>query len=110
MQAYVFLALAIFFEVVGTVSLKFSEGFTRVTPTIITLVGYFAAFYLLSLSLRSLSVGFTYAVWAGVGIVCITMIGVIFLNEKADIFGFVGIFLIVLGVVILNLFSKMSGS
>ena len=110
MQAYLFLALAIFFEVVGTVSLKFSEGFTRVTPTIITLVGYIAAFYLLSLSLRSLSVGFTYAVWAGVGIVCITMIGVFFLNEKADIFGIIGIFFIVLGVVILNLFSKMSGS
>ena len=108
-KATIFLILAIMSEVAGTTALKFSEGFTKLVPSIITVVGYCLAFYLLSLSLKSINIGFAYAVWAGVGIVLIALIGVIFLGEKADAIGFFGIGLIVAGVVILNNFSKMGG-
>ena len=108
-KATIFLILAILSEVAGTTALKFTDGFTRLVPSVITVVGYCLAFYLLSLSLKSMSIGFAYAVWAGVGIVLIALIGVFFLGEKADLNGMVGIGLIVAGVVILNNFSKMGG-
>ncbi|RED51052.1 DMT family transporter [Aestuariispira insulae] len=108
-KATLFLIFAILSEVAGTTALKFTDGFTKLVPSVITVVGYCLAFYLLSLSLKSMSIGFAYAVWAGVGIVLIALIGVIFLGEKADLNGAIGIGLIVAGVVILNNFSKMGG-
>ena len=109
-MVYIYLAVAVLCEVAGTTALKLSDGFTRPLPSAVTVVGYAAAFYLLALCLRSLSVGFTYAVWAGVGIVLVAGIGVAFLGEKADLPGIVGIGLIVAGVVVLNAFSRMSGA
>ena len=109
-MAYVFLTIAILCEVAGTTALKLSDGFSKLGPSVVTVLGYAAAFYLLSLCLKDLSVGFTYAVWAGVGIVLVALIGVTFLGEKADVAGFVGIGLIVAGVVVLNGFSDMAGS
>lgn len=108
-MAYIYLGVAILCEVVGTTALKLSNGFTLPLPSLVTVVSYGAAFYLLSLCLRSFSVGFTYAIWAGVGIVLIAAVGVFFLGEKADLPGLVGIGLIVAGVIVLNAFSRMSG-
>ena len=70
-MAYFYLGVAILCEVVGTTALKLSNGFTLPLPSLVTVIGYAAAFYLLALCLRSLSVGFTYAIWAGVGIVLV---------------------------------------
>lgn len=108
-KSMMFLVLAIMSEVAGTTALKFTDGFTKLVPSVITIAGYVLSFYLLSLCLREMSIGFAYAIWAGVGIVLIALIGVFFLNEKADMVGILGIGLIVAGVVILNNFSNMGG-
>ena len=102
-----YLALAIVSEVVGTTALKLSDGFQKWIPSTVTVIGYCLAFYLLSLCLKSVGVGFAYAVWAGVGIVLIAIIGILFFGEKADLPGIVGMGLIVAGVVTLNLYSSM---
>ncbi|MBF0368392.1 MAG: multidrug efflux SMR transporter [Magnetococcales bacterium] len=106
-SGYLYLALAILSEVAGTIALKFSNGFQKLLPSSITVVGYALAFYLLSLSLKTLGVGFTYAVWAGIGIVLISIAGVFVFGEKVDLGGIIGLGLIVAGVVILNLYSGM---
>lgn len=108
-MSYLYLALAIFCEVVGTLGLKLSFGFTKPIPSAVTAIGYVAAFYFLSLSLKSLSVGFTYAVWAGAGIILVAVLGAIFLGETFDAPGLLGIFLIVAGVVVINGFSRVDG-
>ena len=106
---YLYLSIAIICEVVGTVSLKLSDGFTKPLYTTITLIGWGIAIYLLAVCLRYFSVGFTYAVWAGLGIVLVALIGVLFLGEWADWQGVLGLGFIVTGVVVLNSFSRMSG-
>ena len=102
-----YLGVAILSEVVGTTALKMSDGFQKPLPATITVVGYGIAFYLLSLSLKTLGVGFSYAVWAGTGIVLIALIGVLFFAEKTDLPGLLGMGLIVAGVVIMSLYSDM---
>ncbi|MEM9014764.1 MAG: multidrug efflux SMR transporter [Pseudomonadota bacterium] len=108
-MAYALLTIAIVFEVIATTALKMSDGFSKPIPSLVVVAGYSAAFYFLSLVLEKLSVGFTYAVWSAVGIVLITTIGVVFFHEKADAAGVIGMGLIIAGVIILNVFSKMSG-
>jgi small multidrug resistance pump len=103
----IYLTMAIVSEVIGTTALKLSEGFTKPIYATVTVVGYAIAFYLLSLCLKSLGVGFSYAVWAGAGIILIAVIGVLFFGEKIDTPGVVGMGLIVAGVVILNVYSDM---
>jgi len=102
-MAYVLLALAILAEVAGTTSLKFSEGFTRLWPSIGTIVGYGLSFYLLSLVLKSVPVGTAYAIWSAVGTALIVTIGILFLGESATVARLLGIALVIVGVVILNL-------
>ncbi len=109
-MVHLMLAAAIVFEVVGTMALKMSDGFTRLGPSAVTVLGYTAAFYLLAQCLRTFSVGFTYAVWSGCGIVLVALIGILFLDETADLPGVVGMALIVAGVVMLNTVSRMSGA
>lgn len=108
MKNWLFLAIAIIGEVVGTSALKSSDGFTRLVPSIVVVVGYAVAFYFLSLALKSIPVGIAYAVWAGVGIALVTAIAWFFHGQKLDVWGFVGIGLIVSGVAVLNLLSKAS--
>lgn len=103
---YLYLALAIVSEVIGTLSLKATHEFTRLWPSVVVLVGYSAAFYFLTLALRSMSVGVAYAVWAGLGMVLVAAAGALFLGEKLDAAAFVGIGLIIAGVLVLNLVSK----
>ena len=103
---YIYLSLAIVFEVVGTTALKASDGFTRLWPSIITTVSYAAAFYVLAFTLRTVPVGVIYAIWSGAGIVLITLAGWIIYGQKLDLAALIGLGLIVAGVGVVNLFSK----
>ena len=105
MSNWIFLILAIFSEVIGTSFLKSTEGFTKFWPSIIVLVGYTAAFYFLSLTLDSIPLGVVYAIWSGVGIAAIAIISVLFLDQKLDSATYIGIGLIIAGVVVLRLYS-----
>jgi len=107
-MAFVYLILAIVAEVIATSALKSSAGFTRLAPSAVVVVGYGLAFYLLSLVLRTLPVGVAYAIWAGLGIVLVTLVGVVVFGERPDMPAVLGISLIVAGVVLLQVFSKMS--
>lgn len=107
-MAFVYLILAVLAEVVATSALKSSAGFTRLVPSAVVVVGYGLAFYLLSLVLRTLPVGVAYAIWAGLGIVLVTLVGVVAFGERPDVPAVLGILLIVAGVVLLQMFSKMS--
>jgi small multidrug resistance pump len=103
---WIYLAVAIVMEVIATSALKASEGFTRWLPSLLVVGGYAAAFYLLSLTLRSMPVGVVYAVWSGVGVVLITLVGWLWFEQELDLAAFVGIALIASGVFVLNFFSK----
>lgn len=108
MKHYVFLLMAIAFEIVATSSLKMSEQFTKLVPSVVTVVCYIAAFYFLSLTLRTLPVGIAYALWSAIGIVFITIIGIFAFKQVPDLPAIIGLVLIVAGVVIINVWSKTS--
>lgn len=99
------LALAIVAEVVATSTLKASDGFTRLWPSLVTVAGYGAAFYCLALTMRSVPVGIIYALWSGVGIVLISGVSWLVFGERLDGPAILGIALIVVGVLVLNLLS-----
>lgn len=101
-----YLVIAIVSEVIATSALKAADGFTQLVPSIIVVLGYAAAFYFLSLTLRFIPIGITYAVWSGVGIVLVSLIGWFAYRQPLDIAAMIGIGFIVAGVVILNFFSK----
>lgn len=105
MNNYLLLILAIFFEIIATSGLKASEGFSRLTPSLISILGYIASFYFLSLTLKSIPIGIAYAVWSGIGIVLISIVGFLVFNQSPDIPALVGISLIMIGVLIIHLFS-----
>lgn len=106
MKPWIFLGIAIIAEVVATSALKASEGFTKPLPSLIVTAGYVAAFYFLSLALRSIPVGVAYAIWAGLGVVLISAFAWFHYGQKLDIAAGIGMALIVSGVVVMNLFSK----
>ena len=97
---------AVLSEVIGTTALKFSEGFTRLTPSLIVIAGYGLSFYLLALSLKVMPIGIAYAVWSGIGIILTVIAGRILWQESLDWARVTGIGLILLGILIINLFSK----
>jgi small multidrug resistance pump len=104
---WVYLALAIVSEVIGTSALKAAEGFTRWVPSFIVVVGYASAFYFLSLTLRSpIPLGVVYAIWSGIGVALVTLVGWMVYHQSLDLAAVLGIGLIVAGVVVLNLFSN----
>lgn len=105
-MAYLYLACAIIAEVIATGSLKATEEFTKPLPTIVMVIGYGLAFYFMTLALRSLSLGIAYAVWSGLGIVLISIIGIIFYNERLDLAATIGMLMIIIGVLIIHLFSN----
>ena len=106
MNAYLYLTVAILSEVAGTLALKSSDGFTRLGPSLITIVGYGVAFYFLSLTLRDISTGTAYAIWSGVGIVLIAILSWAVHGQRLDPAAIIGMGLIVAGVLVLNLFSR----
>ncbi|WP_180683768.1 SMR family transporter [Tepidicella baoligensis] len=106
MQQWIFLSVAIISEVVGTSALKASDGFSRLWPSLIVVAGYGAAFFFLSLTLRTIPVGVAYAIWAGAGIALIALVGWLIFGQTLDIPAIIGLLLIVAGVVVINVFSK----
>ncbi|MEU3735580.1 MULTISPECIES: multidrug efflux SMR transporter [unclassified Streptomyces] len=102
-MGYGLLAGAIIAEVAGTTAMKYSEGFSRLWPSLITVVGYLIAFTLLAQTLKTLSVGTAYAIWAGIGTAAVAAIGMIFMGESAGLAKIAGIVLVIAGVVLLNL-------
>ena len=105
-KVYLFLTAAIVFEVVATSSLKASEQFTRLWPTVLMITGYGLSYYCLSQVLRDMSLGVAYAIWCALGIVLVAVIGVVWFKQRLDLPAVVGMGLIVAGVVVINLFSK----
>jgi small multidrug resistance pump len=105
-MGYLYLTLAIVAEVIATSALKQSVEFTRVVPSTISILGYCCAFYLLSLVLRTIPVGVSYAIWSGVGMVLITIIGRFYFKQLLDAPALIGIALIIVGVVTIGVFSK----
>ncbi len=105
-MGYFYLTVAIITEVIGTSALKASEAFTKPGPSIIVVLGYGAAFYFLSLVLKTIPVGIAYAIWAGMGIVLIAIIGAIVFKQIPDLPAIIGMALIVSGVLVINVFSK----
>ena len=106
MQHWIYLAVAIVSEVIATSLLKASAGFSRLWPSLIVLVGYVSAFYFLSLTLKTLPVGVVYAIWSGVGIALIALVGWLFLGQPLDGTAIMGMLLIVAGVMVLVVFTK----
>lgn len=106
MQQWIFLSIAIVSEVIATSSLKAAEGFTRLWPSLVVIVGYLLAFYFLSLTLKTIPVGIAYAIWSGAGVVLIAVSGWLFLGQSLDLPAVIGLFLIIAGVVIINVFSR----
>lgn len=106
MQNWVFLGIAIVSEVIATSALKSSEGFSRLWPSLIVVVGYLLAFYFLSLTLRTIPVGIAYAIWAGLGIVLIAVSSWLLFGQKLDFPAILGMGFIIVGVVTINVFSK----
>ena len=102
------LALAIVSEVIATSALKAAEGFTRGLPSVIVVIGYGAAFYFMSMTLKTIPLGVTYAIWSGVGLALIALAGWVLYGQTLDVPGFIGIALIGAGVVVLSLYSKIA--
>ncbi|KDN56768.1 DMT family transporter [Flavobacterium seoulense] len=109
MKNFFFLGIAIIFEIIATSALKKSEEFTKLIPSIITILGYCGAFYFLSFAIRTIPIGIAYAIWSGVGIVLITIIGALFFKQIPDLPAIIGLALIIIGVIVINLFSKTTG-
>lgn len=103
---YVYLAIAILAEVCATSFLKASDGFTRLVPTVVTLVGYGIAFYCLSVTLKHIPVGIAYAIWSGAGIFLIAVVAWIFYGQTLDAPAIIGMMLIVAGIIVMNTLSK----
>ena len=108
MKIAIIFFFAVLSEVTATSALKFSEGFTKLVPSVVVVVGYGLSFYLLSLSLKVIPLGTAYALWSGIGIVLTVLAGMILWREPMDWALGIGIFLIMLGIMIINLFSKSS--
>ena len=105
-MTYLYLAIAIIAEVAATSALKASEEFTRLIPSIIVVVGYGVAFYLLTFVLGVIPIGITYAVWSGLGIVLVAVVGFFLYKQTPDIPAIIGMGLIITGVVVIHVFSK----
>ena len=103
---YLYLSIAIVAEVIATSALKASDGFTKAGPSVVVALGYGVAFYFLSLVLKTVPVGVAYAIWSGAGIVLIAGIGWLVLKQPLDAPALLGISLIVVGVAVIQLFSK----
>ena len=105
-MGYWYLAIAIVAEVLATSALKESQGFSKLLPTLLVMAGYGASFYFLSLVLQTIPIGVAYALWAGLGIVLITLVGAVVFGQKMDLAAILGIALIISGVVVLRVFSS----
>lgn len=106
MNHWLAITIAIIFEVMATTALKASNEFTRLLPSVLVIVGYLTAFYFMTLSMRVLPVGIMYAIWSGIGIVLISILGWVFYRQALDIPAIIGMGLIIAGVIVINVFSN----
>lgn len=109
MSGYLYLAIAIFAEVIATTSLKAVDGLARPVPLLLVVVGYAVSFWMLTLVLRSIPVGIAYAIWAGLGIVLVSIAAYFVYQQKLDGPALLGIAMIIGGVVVIRLFSSAAG-
>ncbi len=109
MSHWLALAIAIVAEVIGTTALKASNEFTRLLPSLVVVVSYGTAFYFMSISMRILPVGIMYAIWSGMGIVLISVLGWLVYRQTLDAPAMIGLAFIIVGVIIINVFSKSVG-
>ena len=109
MTDYVYLAIAIAAEVIATTSMKAIDGFNKPLPLILVIGGYAIAFWMLTLVVRSIPVGIAYAIWAGLGIVLVSVAALVLYQQKLDVPAVLGMGLIVSGVVVIQLFSNSTG-
>ena len=105
-MAYIYLMIAIVAEVIATSALKASIGFTQWIPSSITVLGYLVAIYFLALTMKTIPVGITYALWSGAGIILISCIGWVFYKQQLDTAALIGLSFMVLGIIIINVFSN----
>ncbi|CUH83160.1 DMT family transporter [Thalassovita mediterranea] len=108
-KTYLILLLAVMTETIATTALQASQQFTRLIPSVVVVLGYGVSFWLLSLTLKTLPVGIVYALWSGLGIVLIAVIGYLVFGQKLDLPAVLGIAMILAGIVVINLFSKTAG-
>ena len=108
MNKWAYLLLAIISEVIATASIKSTEEFTKLIPSVVVIVGYCVAFYFLSLTLDEIPLGIAYAIWSAVGIVGVALIAVIFHDQRLDAGAMIGMGLIIAGIVVMRLYSTMS--
>ncbi|MGR3795002.1 DMT family transporter [Vannielia sp. SX4] len=108
-KTYLFLVLAIVAETIGTVALPATKGFTRLAPAAVVVVAYAVSFYFLSLTVKVMPVGVVYAIWSGLGIVLIALMGFLLYNQRLDLPAVLGVGLILSGVLVLHLFSATTG-
>lgn len=108
MKTYLLLFVAIVAEVVATSALKASENFTRLTPSLLVVVGYGVAFTCLSMTLKTLPLGVAYAIWSGIGTALVAVLGWLVYRQQLDLPAIAGISLIIIGTIVLNLFSKVA--
>ncbi|MCU4677486.1 SMR family transporter [Catenovulum sp. 2E275] len=106
MNHYIYLAIAIVAEVIATSALKASDGFEKTIPTILVVAGYGIAFYCLAVVLKTIPVGIAYAIWSGLGIVLVTLVGLFYFGQKLDLAAVLGLLLIIAGVAVINIFSN----
>ena len=104
-MAYAYLLIAILSEVLATSMLKASHGFTKLIPSIVTFIGYSVSFYFLSMVLKYIPMGISYAIWSGLGIVLISIVGLLVFKQELDLPGIFGMVLIISGVIVIHLFS-----
>ncbi|MEN2748225.1 SMR family transporter [Sphingomonas sp. T9W2] len=105
MNPYLWLATAIVAEVIATSTMRATQGFTRIAPSLVTVMGYAVAFYCLSRTLEQVPTGIAYAIWSGVGIVLVAGIAWVWQGQRLDVPAMVGMGLIIAGVIVMNLFS-----
>lgn len=106
MHPYLSLAIAIISEVIATTALKSSDGFSKLGPSLLVVIGYAISFYFLSLSLKAIPIGIAYAIWSGCGIILISALAFFMFGQKLDLPAIIGLALIIIGVLVVNLFSK----
>lgn len=109
MTGYIYLAIAIAAEVVATTSMKAIDGFNKPLPLVLVIGGYAIAFWMLTVVVKSIPVGIAYAIWAGLGIVLVSIAALVIYQQKLDLPAVVGMGMIVSGVVVIQLFSSSTG-
>jgi small multidrug resistance pump len=105
---YIYLIIAVLCETFGTACLKASNEFTKLWPSLGVLIGFAGAFYFLALTMRTMPIGIVYAIWSGLGIILITLIGLFLFKQSLDMAAYIGMGFILIGVIIINVFSNSS--